>query len=504
MGNKIQYFLVFVLAMLFISACIPSNTIKNVETVPKIGDKVPNISWTTINGENIELNQFKGSWVLLCYWCSCPVHRQDILTIRDVYDALYDMNLQVIVIGERKFDSPNLEGFAKENNLPFYLVEDNQESIHRIMSKAVERGGRPIYFLIDTQGYLHSIKLGGFYYSKPPNQIPVNEFDAQAEANIFQLDEPQKRMVDELIFLYDAMTIKFDDIVITNITTCGATIRWKTDKSVPCQLSVNSPRSFCTYVTEPSTNHERILDDILPNETCIFTAIASSYDRGKLQLPMPLYYSSSEYSFTTLSNISNVKISKITDTSAEIYWETNNEVTGTTKLSIDTAGTGHTVTNSLEDFNLTQKHIFKVDNLKPEQLYYVNLQSEDIQGRFDTYDLGFLTQPPNYTDGIKISNVTFTDITDRSAKLNWSTDRPTFCIISGAGKDFLEKRLTPPTSPYEPWATKPSTNHSWLFSELKPETEYTVQIEVPFDSETIVPFQSVSDVFNFKTLKGVK
>lgn len=478
------------LSLAGITACTPSESIK----VPNIGEPVPNISWTTIDGERIDLEQFRGSWVLLCYACFCTKHQEDILTLRSVYDSLYDRNLKVVVIQDNGGVQPptTLDVLAKENNLPFYLVKDNQQSINIMMSAEDEGGGRPIYFLLDTNGYLQGIKKRGFYYSdEPPTKLPINDFDAQAAASKHPLEMNESRMVDELIFLYDAISVKFEDISVTNITTRGATIRWKTDKVVPCQLFGSLPPGSWAPRTQPSTTHECLIDGIFPNKLCINTAIASSHDNGKLRLPIHLYYSSSKFSYTTLSDnltephIYNVKVSKITDKSAEIYWETDRESTGFVNLRIiheDEFPERETPMYKRE-INFTKKHSLIMDNLEPNHLCMVDLESQDSIGRSDTYDLGFVTQPLNYkTYGVEIFNINIFNITDTSAEITWSTDR----IVSSWGC----------FTTFCSGGDKPSHDHSQTLSNRKPDTEYYIQLMVKDGG-------GVSDVFNFKTLKAI-
>lgn len=481
MGNKIQYLLICVLATLAISACTPSEPIK----VPKIGEAVPNISWTTISGEKIDLNQFKGSWVLLCYWCPCVAHREDILTIRNVYDALYDKNLKVVVIEDNTISSPpkTLEGFANENNLPFYIVEDSQESNKKLPSAA---RGRPEYFLIATNGNLQDTKSSSFNNRELPLGI-VSQDD------IIYLDNQDYTTINVITFLQDLIRVKIDNVSINNITPDGATIRWKTDKAVRCTIGPNYG-GMCPIEVQPYVYHELPLGNCPPNKTITFTIVAFGvldFDKlingPQISNYVNINTRSDKYSFTTLSDnsttphISNAKISKITDKSVEVYWETDVEANGTAKLSIS-SDKEHVVTDIAEDQNFTKKHSFKIDNLKPDQLYWVDFKSEDVDRRFDTYKLWFFTPTLNYkTYGAEIFNIKVSDLTDKSVKISWSTDR---AVSSWASFNYGLTYIR----------DEPKRDHS-LTTNLKPDTEYLVQLRTADGG--------VSDVFNFKTLKEI-
>ncbi|MFA5399821.1 MAG: redoxin domain-containing protein [Dehalococcoidia bacterium] len=461
-----KYLLACFIALFVISACTPNNSINNVETFPKIGDKIPNISWTTINGEKIDLNQFKGSWVLLCYWCSCPVHRNDILTIHNVYDSLYDKNLDVIVINDT-YAQIELEAFGKQNNVPFYLIEDNQKTI----DKLVPFGNRPIYLLIDGSGDLHAIEIGTFRSGENSVNNVIN-------------------------FLDDVIKVRIDNITVTNITSNRATVRWKTDKAVPCWLEIHpqgDPIGKCIGKTNPNTFHELILN-CNPNTAYTFNVAASGLDNSLIN---DASNRSSEFSFQTLPNwvtslyevdstkpkISNVKVSIITDTSAELYWETDVEAQVTATICKYISSTDAPLNSQkidfIEDIYFTKKHSFTISSLEPRRLYDVGLNAKDRMGRVADYSVEFLTQPSNYTHGAKISNISLYDITDRSAKLKWSTDKSVWS--SACYK-------------YECSSGDINTEHSYTLSYgLEPDTEYWVQI--------LAHGESVSDVFNFRTLK---
>lgn len=133
------------------------------------------------------------------------------------------------------------------------------------------------------------------------------------------------------------------------------------------------------------------------------------------------------------------------------------------------------------DNNFTKIHTFSLSNLEPGGYYSVHLRSTGALGMFDTYDLGFQTQPSVYADETKISNISIYDITDKSAKIRWSTDRSVGCWLCSRAKCFD--------------VDKPTTEHSYTLSKLAPEKEHWVQIEC----EAGV----MSDVFNFKTVEAI-
>lgn len=119
-----------------------------------IGETIPNISWTTTKGELIDLQKFRGIWVLLCYWCPCTKHRIDVLAIKSLYHDKLHKQLQVLIIDAPYKSDITLEEFASKSHLPeeFQLIANKKASIDRTLFNL--EGCGPQYFLIDPAGIL--------------------------------------------------------------------------------------------------------------------------------------------------------------------------------------------------------------------------------------------------------------------------------------------------------------------------------------------------------------
>lgn len=127
-----------------------------------IGEIVPNISWITIQQEFVNLQQFRGSWVLLCYWCPCTWHRVDMLSIGSIYRDKLHKQLQVLIIDAPYKSDLSLEEFADKNHLPgeFTLISYDKASNDRTV---FDLGVcRPIYLLINPEGILHRYRNNAF------------------------------------------------------------------------------------------------------------------------------------------------------------------------------------------------------------------------------------------------------------------------------------------------------------------------------------------------------
>ena len=207
--------------------------------------------------------------------------------------------------------------------------------------------------------------------------------------------------------------------------------------------------------------------------------------------------------------IFNAKISKITDTTAELYWETDKEAT-----SIATfywTDSGNELSQSNENINFTKKHILAVDDLKPSTEYSVYFKSQDKNGSIDTHELKFETHyegfmgfrldmddseslilSPYNVGRIKIQNINIYDITDSGAIIRWSTNKPSRC--------YIECQHNFPTP------DKKGVNYLLTLTDLKPDKEYIMKITAmcwdSAPSKSAYPnLESTSEVKIFKTLK---
>ena len=381
MGKIIQYFLICILVMLVISACAPSESIK----VLNVGDKVPNISWNTISGEKIDLNQFKGSWVLVCYWCPCPEHRNAILYIRNVLLESYGHDVKVIAIDDHSNYWPNitLKEFAKENNLPFYLVEDNNNSIAYFELES-NNHSRPKYFLIDTMGKLDAFKHGSFNYAEDKeyeltkflhyealnvgdtapdftsttvlgNSLRLSQFKGNWILLHFVCGCPSH--IQDLDFIKYAYVnyYRLKTIVVIDWAQCGGDIANFAQYNKPeFNLVEDTDTSLMKTYRLPKAGRPQ---SFLIDENGLIRARISQFFHDKDTVDSFLKDVTARYTSNYgAPKISNVHISNIKDISAEIYWETDGDGTETTKLSIDT-NKGLVATNLKEDLNLINKHI---------------------------------------------------------------------------------------------------------------------------------------------------
>lgn len=164
---------------------------------------------------------------------------------------------------------------------------------------------------------------------------------------------------------------------ISDITPAGAIITWQTDEPATSQVMICDPGGGCTWTELDEnlvTSHTVSTDGLKPNTTYHITA--TSTDAKENQAIAEVDFTTlAEAAVTTLA-ISDIKVSDITDLSANISWTTDKPATTQLEYGItNTYGSATTINN-----NLTTSHSISLTGLKPITTYHFKVKSKDSSG----------------------------------------------------------------------------------------------------------------------------
>lgn len=125
------------------------NTVFNDKKEPvKAGDTAPNFVLKDLEGNEVELEDYKGKGVFLNFWGTyCPPCEKEMPAIQRQYDKYKDQGVVVLAvdIAEPKF---TVEKFANRLNLTFPIVLDQQREV--VDEYGV--GNLPATYLISPEG----------------------------------------------------------------------------------------------------------------------------------------------------------------------------------------------------------------------------------------------------------------------------------------------------------------------------------------------------------------
>jgi len=147
---------VWIVLTLFV---FPSPGDQTVYAVPQQGFFAPEISLTSLNGEVVNLADFKGQVVLVNIWASwCTPCKAEMPAIQTMYDKYKEDGFVVLAVNATNSDNiDNVINFVDDQNLTFPILLDMQGDI----SKKYQVQALPSSFFITQDGIINEVVIGG-------------------------------------------------------------------------------------------------------------------------------------------------------------------------------------------------------------------------------------------------------------------------------------------------------------------------------------------------------
>jgi thiol-disulfide isomerase/thioredoxin len=126
--------------------------------------KPPEIAGPTLDGNDIDISEFKGKVVLVDFWATwCGPCVGELPNVRRVYDKYHDQGFEVLAVSfdERR---TSLEKFVADNGLPWpqiFFDEDGKRYWDNPLGKQYGIDGIPATFLVDRDGNLQKVGVRG-------------------------------------------------------------------------------------------------------------------------------------------------------------------------------------------------------------------------------------------------------------------------------------------------------------------------------------------------------
>lgn len=161
-----KYAFVFVFAIVAVLAC---NRVSAVNEVPAVGAAAPTFKLTTNEGNQVNLGDFKGKWVVLYFYpkdftSGCTLEARNFQKDLAKYDAA-----NAVILGVSVDTAESHKEFCAKEGLNFKLLADTDAKVSEQYGSIMEYNGAKLSarntFIIDPQGKVakvfEKVKVGG-------------------------------------------------------------------------------------------------------------------------------------------------------------------------------------------------------------------------------------------------------------------------------------------------------------------------------------------------------
>ena len=245
----------------------------------------------------------------------------------------------------------------------------------------------------------------------------------------------------------------------TNISSTSATVTWTTNETSDSQVEYGTTESFGDTTPLNSSmviSHSQALSG-LTADTLYYYRVMSRDAAGNLATSSTYSFTTASGSDTTPPTISGISSTGIYSTGATIIWYTNENADSQVEYGTSTSYGQVTTIGSL-----ATAHSQQITGLSENTLYHYRVKSRDAAGnRATSGDRIFRTTEAGVPP--EISAITVSNITNKSATISWSTNKPADSEI----EYWIEEPLTQVTA-----LRTLITEHSLALNYLQKDTVY--------------------------------
>jgi len=231
------------------------------------------------------------------------------------------------------------------------------------------------------------------------------------------------------------------NVQVTNITGSGARINWDTNEPTNSKVEYGLTTTYGNQATSSTfiTFHPIDINGLTPATLYHFRVISvDSLGNGA---------TSTDYTFNTTSSditppvISNVQAINITDSSANITWNTNENADSTVQYGLTT---GYEI-GTIDSLSYVTSHNILLNSLLPNTTYHYRVNSKDSSGNQAGFTEDFIFTTASISPPA-ISNVQALNITGDSVRIYWDTNKPAnskveYGLTTAYGNTFYNTNL---------------------------------------------------------------
>ncbi|MBM4249663.1 MAG: hypothetical protein FJ149_09590 [Euryarchaeota archaeon] len=255
---------------------------------------------------------------------------------------------------------------------------------------------------------------------------------------------------------------------VVAVTRTGATVLWETDEIADgfVEYGTTTAYGLSSSASEYSLSHSLPLNGLSP-DTLYHLRVRSADPSGNLGI-------GPDVTFRTLKTpagqdlvppvISALQVTGVTNRLAIVIWTTDEPANAEVEYGTTTA-----FGLRASDPAYTYYHSITIDNLQPSTDYVLRVRSFDIPGNGPTVsaEVRFTTKATPDTTAPRITAVTFSNLTNTSVLVTWTTDEPSDSLVEYGTSVFYDRNQTSRLFVLE---------HAILVTGLEPGTTYHFRV----------------------------
>lgn len=133
----------------------------------EIGDKAPDFKLNTLEGETMQLSDFRGERVMVNFWATwCPPCREEMPDMERFYQE-HEPNIFSVNLTDSEMNTKQVERFMQELQLTFPVLLDTEgevSNLYRIQPI-------PMTYMIDAEGIIQFKSFGALSYRQMVKQF---------------------------------------------------------------------------------------------------------------------------------------------------------------------------------------------------------------------------------------------------------------------------------------------------------------------------------------------
>jgi len=153
-----KYAFILAFAIVSVLAC---NRVSAVNEMPAVGAAAPGFTLTTNEGKQVNLNDFKGKWVVLYFYPKdftqgCTIEARNFQRDLAKYEAV-----NAVILGVSVDNAESHKEFCAKEGLNFKLLADTEAKVSEQYGSVMEYNGAKLSarntFLVDPQGKIAKV-----------------------------------------------------------------------------------------------------------------------------------------------------------------------------------------------------------------------------------------------------------------------------------------------------------------------------------------------------------